>query len=117
MNFGDLTVDEFLARYPSYAAIPRYTLDALYRYIRYGIAPGDSLASALAGNFVEAVCRADYANRPVLHLLVMLIENHTPHGCHRLGNRCDQDVCDQWREQVLARAQAAELATEKRSGQ
>lgn len=61
-----------------YDCIPQHLLDALQRFMEYGIQPGGFLQSLLENDLRGAVCRADIHNRKILHKLVIFVINEMP---------------------------------------
>ena len=53
-------------------------VEALQRYINYGIMPGDFLTAVLENNLSESVGRADLANGRNLRNIVCYIREHVP---------------------------------------
>lgn len=58
--------------------IPRYTLEALHRYVRRGLPTGDFLAAVLRNDLAGACSRADTANSLALTAIVAWLHNYAP---------------------------------------
>ncbi len=61
--------------------------EELDRYLNYGIKPGGFLIAVLENNLLEAVCRADAANKLDLHEIVDYVYAYFPVACWQSPER------------------------------
>ena len=62
----------------NFACIPERTIRSLRMYADVGIPTGDFLRACLANDFMDAACRADQDNGPVLPAIALYIYNEIP---------------------------------------
>lgn len=65
----------------NYQEIPELTLDALDRWGKAAIPPGDFTMAVLRNDFMEVIARADCRNRQCLPQIAKYIYNELPSGC------------------------------------
>lgn len=64
-----------------YDRLPQSLRGAAYRYVEYGILPGDFLIAVLSNDLKEACARADDDNRNRLFDIVSWFYNEAPSPC------------------------------------
>jgi len=66
----------------TYYLIPAHMREALDAYAQHKRPVGGFLTALLENNLMEAVVRADHANRLALPSYAAYIRNEMPHNCH-----------------------------------
>jgi hypothetical protein len=61
--------------------MPTHLIESLQRYVEGRVETGRFLRSVLENDLVEAVCRADYSNFPLLPVIVRYVYNELPSPC------------------------------------
>ena len=62
--------------------IKPYTLEAIHRYVKYGVLPGRFLQAVLRHDLFDAFQYADPDNKESLEEIVHYIQHRTPPRCH-----------------------------------
>ena len=66
---------------PGLNKLPEHCREGLYRYIVYGMKPGNFLTAVISNNFVDAVSMADHVNLPRLKDYAIFLVADAPSGC------------------------------------
>jgi hypothetical protein len=69
-------------------------IDALERYINYGIPTGSFLRAVLAHDLFESFSRADIWNQQLMYNTVKYIYNHVPSICHGSYEKVDEWIAN-----------------------
>lgn len=64
-----------------YAAIPEGMREGMMRYVEDRKEPGGFLTAVISNNLIDAVCRADKANLPVIKECAQWFYNIAPSPC------------------------------------
>lgn len=65
----------------NYQDLPEGLQGAMLRYIEERIPPGGFLRAVLSNDLLDAVCRADWLNKPSLVKIVEWVRDYAPHNC------------------------------------
>jgi hypothetical protein len=64
-----------------YSNIPKYTIEALDRYVKQKIRTGDFLYAVLTNDLFGAVGKSDMNNRKAIQDICKYVYNHIPGSC------------------------------------
>lgn len=78
---SDLKENKKMYEYSGYV-IQDHMLEAIQRYVDYGIPPGGFLTAVICNDFSEAVGRADSTNVANLPAFAAYFYNEVPSDCH-----------------------------------